>query len=402
MLATCRSTARLVLTTIALLLPTAAAAQWSAQPGETARNAFGPDRGERTKRCRGACGAGCPSSCEADTYFECIDAERMRRVEAYECGTHQGCREHDDCLDRCSQEHEQGFDCQSQCHSEAVETFGFEPATSWATGGGPFDGPPITFEYTRAYPEAPEPVFRCPEGASLECAGDTGRCLRASGTAVDPVFDSYPESGPDAMHISGLRAGPLCGDRVCAQRADIRVTGQDACERGSELESCTRYGIEFDYENADPSMPLECSTSTSGGESDFVGDLLAKGLRSMPDPGGGSGEGSAEAQEEDGMGQLLGIFQKVVNSADSPEDVEISMAPLGPDGQPIESQRVGTSGSSGPPPVPRSVTLPAASGHLLVPMYQLAGRDSGEPLVREIRCTHKGIPVLETTFRLRF
>ena len=397
-----RKTQRLLLTTIALLLPAGVSAQWAAQPGQTVRNGFGPPRGEKTTLCRGACGAGCPKTCDAAVVFECVDSATLRRVEIFECGTHQGCRQHDDCLDRCSQQHEQGFDCQSQCHSEAVESFGLESTTSWATGGGPFDGPPITFEYTRDFPADPEPAFRCPEGANLECGDTGGRCVRSSGTEVDPIFDSYPEAGPDAMRISGFRAGPLCKDHVCAQRTDIRVTGQDSCDRGSGSQSCTRYGIEFDYVNADPSTPLECSTSTSGGDSDFVGDLLAKGLRSMPETGNSSGEGTDASQGEDGLGELLGIFQKVVNSADSPEDVQISMAPLGPDGQPIESQRVGSTGQSGPPPVPRSVDLTASSGHLLVPMYQVADPHPSQPLVRKIRCTHKGLPVLETTFRLRF
>jgi hypothetical protein len=35
-------------------------------------------------------------------------------------------------------------------------------------------------------------------------------------------------------------------------------------------------------------------------------------------------------------------------------------------------------------------------------MYQYADGAGGEPTVREIHCSHKGIPVLETTFRLSF
>jgi hypothetical protein len=95
------------------------------------------------------------------------------------------------------------------------------------------------------------------------------------------------------------------------------------------------------------------------------------------------------------------MFGKVLASADSPEDVQISMAPLGEDGKPIESQRVGSEPRNGPPPIPRSITLPAASGHLFVPMYQLAGREN-LPGVKErkVTCTHKGAPVVETLFRL--
>jgi hypothetical protein len=194
------------------------------------------------------------------------------------------------------------------------------------------------------------------------------------------------------MRISGFRAGRLCGDHVCEQTTDIRVTGQDSCQRGS----CTRYGMEFDYANADPSMPLECATSTTGGKKDFVGDLVVKGLSAMPEREGDPTEG------EHGMRVLLGVFKKVVESADSPEDVRITMAPLGPDGKPIESQRVGTGPEAGPPSTPRIVDITTPSGHLVVPMYQLADGAEDGPLVREIRCSHKGTPVLETSFRLSF
>jgi len=97
----------------------------------------------------------------------------------------------------------------------------------------------------------------------------------------------------------------------------------------------------------------------------------------------------------------MGLFGAVLASADSPEDVDISMTPLDENGNPIESQRVGSTPRDGPPPIPRSVDLPAASGHLFVPMYQLAaGVEPGQPKERRIRCTHKGAPVLDTVFRL--
>jgi hypothetical protein len=382
----------LVLASVALLLPPIALAQWSAQPGETKRNAFGPSKGEKASVCRGACGAGCPSTCAEEVSYECIDSTRLRRVKTYECGTHLGCREHDDCLDACGQTGLANVECQVKCHEEAVDRFGLEKTTSWAQGHGPYDGPPITFEYTRDAPGAPEPAFRCPEGARLECAGGAGRCAVAGGSTVDPVFDSYLLAGDGGMRISGFRAGRLCGDHVCEQTTDIRVTGQDSCQRGS----CTRYGMEFDYVNADPSMPLECSTSTTGGKKDFIGDMVVKGLSAVPEQ-----EGEPD-ENEHGMRVLLGVFKKVVESADSPEDVRITMAPLGPDGKPIESQRVGTGPEAGPPSTPRIVDIAAPSGHVVVPMYQLADGAEDGPLVREIRCSHKGTPVLETSFRLSF
>ncbi len=159
--------------------------------------------------------------------------------------------------------------------------------------------------------------------------------------------------------------------------------------------------MEFDYENADPSAPLECSTSTTGGGDDFVGDLLKQGADAMTSRQDSVDANSSGGQGEDGMAELLGMFGKVLASADSPEDVQISMAPLGPDGKPIESQRVGSEPRDGPPPIPHSVDLPAESGHLFIPMYQLAGSANLSSVKeRKVSCTHKGVAVVETVFRL--
>lgn len=209
----------------------------------------------------------------------------------------------------------------------------------------------------------------------------------AGGASAEPVFDSYPAAGPGAMQVSNFRSGHLCGDQVCRQATLIQVSGQDSCERGP----CTRYGVEFDYQNADPSAPLECTGEVTAG-GDFVGNALKKAADSMPQMGDGTGE--------DGMAELVGMFQKVLKSADTPEDVRISMAPLDEQGNPIESQRVGSS-YEGPASVPRTVEIPSASGHLVVPMYQLMGTSS-PPEARQIRCSHKGLPVLEVAFQLQY
>jgi hypothetical protein len=383
---------------IALLLAVPAQAQWSAEPGATVRNAFGPQAGNQANQCRGACGSGCPDSCTRTVTWECQDAARLSRIETYDCGTAQGCRVHDDCLDTCLQSSADSGNCQRECDAQVVQRYGIESSGSWLMGRGPYDGR-INFQYTRAAPDALEASWRCPDGATRQCGGSPG-CATADGTRVEPVFDAYPAAGPDAMRISAFRAGPACGDGVCEQSADIRVTGGDTCPGGS----CTRFGMEFDYRNADPSAPLECSTSTRGGDSDFVGDLLKQGADAMTARGAGAEANTtanAGGQSQDGMAQLMGLFGQVLASADAPEDVQVSMAPLDENGNPIESQRVGSTSRDGEPPIPTRVELPAASGHLFVPMYQLAdGSVAGQGKERTIRCTHKGAPVLETTFRL--
>jgi hypothetical protein len=272
-----------------------------------------------------------------------------------------------------------------------MERFGFESSASWLMGSGPYDGK-ATFEYTRDGPSALEPAYRCPAGATRQCGSNAG-CTAADGSSVDPVFDTYSGMTANAMHVSDFSAGLVCGNKVCQQTADIQVYGEDSCPGGS----CTRFGMEFDFVNADPAAPLECTTSTSGGDSDFVGGLLKQGGDAMTSRGVGEG-----GTGEDGMAELMGMFGKVLASADSPEDVNVSMVPLDENGNPIESQRVGSAPRDGPPPVPNSVNLPAKSGHLFVPMYQLAdGMSAGQIKERKIRCTHKDTPVLETVFRLQ-
>lgn len=358
----------------------------SAGPGETVRNAFGPGSAGKANQCRGACGGGCPRTCERTVAYECADDTLLTRVLAYDCGTHQGCRDHDDCLDACIESGADVSTCSQQCDGDIMEKYGLD-AASWLMGRGPFDGRTV-FEYTRDDRGAPEPRFRCPENSQRQCSGRAG-CL-AGGEWVEPVFDSYP--GAASMRLAGFRAGPACGDTVCRQSADIVVSGEESCPGGK----CTRFGMEFDYRNADPGHPLVCTTSTDS-EGDFIGDLLKQGADAMESRGS-----TPDPQSEDGMQALLGVFGKVLASADSPEDVNISITPLDEDGNPIESQRVGSQPADGPPPVPNKVDLPAASGHLFVPMYQLASTmQPGQVKERRVRCTHRDQPVLDTTFRLR-
>ena len=125
--------------------------------------------------------------------------------------------------------------------------------------------------------------------------------------------------------------------------------------------------------------------------------MIKLGGDALANRGSGAGE-----QGHDGMAQLLGMFGKVIASGDSPEDVQVSITPLDENGNPIESQRVGSEPVDGPAPIPRTIDLPAASGHLFVPMYQLASRSKpGEVKERRVTCTHRGGPVLETIFVLR-
>jgi hypothetical protein len=270
-----------------------------------------------------------------------------------------------------------------------MERYGFESSLSWLRGGAPYDGR-VLYQYTKASESALEPKYRCPDQTTRSC-GEAARCLDATGRPVDPVFDTYP--GATGMRITNFRSGPLCGTEVCRHQIEVPLQGNDVCN-GSK---CTRFGMEFDYAGADPSQPLDCKTSTSGGSGDFIGDLIKLGgdaITTRADPNAN--------KEQDGMGQLLGLFGKVIASGDSPEDINISMAPLDENGRPIESQRVGSAPSGGTAPIPHNVALPSAAGHLVVPMYQTHdAMNNVETKERKLTCTHAGKPVLETVFRLQ-
>ncbi len=95
-------------------------------------------------QCRGACGGDCPASCTpAPTLNVCEDdADLCEHVDcAYmgvTCGTHMGCRVHDDCYDACAAAGA-SWTCWRQCDLDCLNTYGL-PCGSWARGGGPYDG----------------------------------------------------------------------------------------------------------------------------------------------------------------------------------------------------------------------------------------------------------------------
>lgn len=363
--------------------------QWARQPGERVRNHFGPTVGLVASACRGACGGGCPSSCEATVTYECTAPDSLRRVRTYSCGTHAACREHDDCLDRCRERAARGLDCDAVCHKEAIQRYGFENATSWIGGGGPFGATPITFEYTRDTPQGPEPVFRCPGGSQPACSGGAGRCVTSAGLEVSPVFDRYV-GGTGTARVSGFRSGRVCRDGagvpgVCEEAIDIDVRGDARCEQAGASKPCSWYGFEFDYANASPGVPLVCSTSAA--DEDFLGGVVKRALTAMP------------ADRSTELGAALGHIQGELGRGRSLTDVlsGIKVTPAG--GAPVG----GAPPAGAAPGVPPSVPVPTARGHLVVPMYEMADTAApGSVLVREVRCTQNGSPVVETTFRLHF
>ncbi|HET9581377.1 MAG TPA: hypothetical protein VFP76_00990 [Gemmatimonadota bacterium] len=112
--------------------------------------------------------------------------------------------------------------------------------------------------------------------------------------------DERPVVGPEDLAVEprpgkrggfriwNLAVGPVCrgrrlvaerpkegqppSDRICESR-DVLVRGEDICIWSGERRSCTWWGFEFDYENADPSVPLTCTTTRSvpGDEGNYEG-----------------------------------------------------------------------------------------------------------------------------------
>lgn len=376
---------------LVVMLPSESMAQWSANSGETVRNAFGPLKNQNASACRGACGMDCPSSCEQAVEFECSGAGTFKRVQTYRCGTHQGCRQHDDCLDRCSEEQAEGFDCQAVCHSEAMTDWGPERAMSWAAGGGPFDGGFILFEYTTDTPGGPEAIYRCPAGSRQSCGAPQDGCM-SGGKSIDPVFDSFAGNGAGAVQVFGFRSGRVClkngqPSSVCETTVDVQVTGSDRCAQSDGAQACSWYGFELDYRNANPTVPLICQSS--GADEDFLGGIVSKALETAP------------ADSDTDLGQLLGNFQKELKSGKSLDQVLSGITITTGDGQtlgnPTEKEAFRQPG------VPSEVALNGVAGHILVPMFELHNSSPpGTSMERQVRCSMEGQPVIETTFRLHF
>jgi len=173
------------------LLPAPAHGQSSPVPpfsswASPIKNEFGPFNA----LCRGACGPDCPGSCEELQTTECISATRYLTTLYFQCGTHEGCRVHDQCLDECFAQYDpetSGFDlkydfylgdCQKRCHEEANEFADgllqssddpevqfWKDATAmnlaWVAGHGPNDGK-MTFAYTRETSDGDDWVDDCP------------------------------------------------------------------------------------------------------------------------------------------------------------------------------------------------------------------------------------------------
>lgn len=94
--------------------------------------------------CRGACGAGCPSSCKPQqtyvrTYIVGNAEYDVEFPNPILCRTHQGCQDHDECFNQCVQGGEDSMvgACHNRCSAAATARWGVQNTVQWMFGYGP-------------------------------------------------------------------------------------------------------------------------------------------------------------------------------------------------------------------------------------------------------------------------
>lgn len=96
--------------------------------------------------CRGACGSNCPDTCthEADQVICVPDSTGTCHVTytytgVLSCGSHAGCRTHDDCYDACEAAGDTLGFCHRGCDLDCKSHYDLSTCVGWAQGHGPFD-----------------------------------------------------------------------------------------------------------------------------------------------------------------------------------------------------------------------------------------------------------------------
>ncbi len=139
--------------------------------------------------------------------------------------------------------------------------------TAQSPGGDGFDEIVVTDEsgdYQAIHQLEVEPGTSL--GVSVSALDAQGNVLAQSPTRTLVVGDTL--TGVDLQIDGGLRisnfvSGPVCHydngtEEVCNQAEDIDIKGESYCDWSGEQRRCTWFGFQFDFENADPSVPIEC------------------------------------------------------------------------------------------------------------------------------------------------
>lgn len=73
---------------------------------------------------------------------------------------------------------------------------------------------------------------------------------------------------PGGLELSNFRSGRVCTrpdgtQEVCEDLVDLVIDGSDRCSFDGKTVRCNWFGWEFDYEGADPAIPIQCDWERS-------------------------------------------------------------------------------------------------------------------------------------------
>lgn len=146
----------------------------------------------------------------------------------------------------------------------------------------------------------------------------------------------------EEFFITNFRSGPVCredpvlveqrkkdghppSDRICEGRK-VYVEGLDTCIYDRKMESCTWYGFEFDFYNADPGIPLACEWRMSIPINDGSPEgILASGVSS----------GNWERPMDGSEGHVFVPLYHVAGDVDTPWFVVKNVYECSYDGRPL-------------------------------------------------------------------
>ena len=131
------------------LMPSQSGGVWSGHPGPPwsgPLSVYARNPGIASgSLCRGACGPNCDTCSDPRDEIACEETADGHQFWIYpnfvECGSHQGCRDHDACYDWCAAGGERSIigPCHRLCDLESVCRYGAGNSVQWIFGGGPKD-----------------------------------------------------------------------------------------------------------------------------------------------------------------------------------------------------------------------------------------------------------------------
>jgi hypothetical protein len=106
----------------------------------------------------------------------------------------------------------------------------------------------------------------CDDGVACTlnaCDEASDSCISTPIDCDDGQWCNGTESCDAVLRILDFVSGPVCHNQdgtegICKQAEDIPIKGESVCDWSGEKRRCTWFGFQFDYENADPRIPIDC------------------------------------------------------------------------------------------------------------------------------------------------